>query len=65
MKKKSLIHPVLEIFLAVAILIAIAFIMNYCTRDTEQEQISEMLEYHSAPDQLTIEQDGYVKIIKQ
>ncbi len=65
MKKKSLIQPVLDIILTVVILIAIAFIVNYCARDTEQEQINEMLEYHSAPDQLTIEQDGYVKIIKQ
>lgn len=65
MKKKSLIHPVLEIILAVAMLIAIAFIVNHCTSDIEQDQINEMLEYHSAPDQLTVEQDGYVKIIKQ
>lgn len=65
MKKKSLIHPVLEIILSVAMIIVIAFIMNYCTRDIEQAQINEMLEYHSAPDQLTVEQDGYVKIIKQ
>lgn len=65
MKKKCLLHPLLEIILAFVILVALAFMMNYCTGDNEQAQINEMLEYHSAPNQLTIEQDGYIKIIKQ
>lgn len=65
MKKKRLLNPIQEIILAIALLIAIAFIVNHCTSDIEQDQINEMLEYHSAPDQLTVEQDGYIKIVKQ
>lgn len=67
MKKKFLTNPFFEILLAITLLVVIALIMNFCTSDNDKDlaQTNEMLEYHSSPDQLTIERDGYVMIIKQ
>lgn len=65
MKKKLLTNPFFEILLAIALLVVIVLIMNFCTSDKDLAQTNEMLEYHSSPDQLTIERDGYVTIIKQ
>ena len=67
MKRKRITNPLAEIALALVLLAIIGFAVRSCVNcnNKEQAQINEMLEYHSAPDQLTVEQDGYVKIIKQ
>lgn len=67
MNKKFLIHPLHEILLAIVLLALIAFAVHSCVNrynNKGQAQINEMLEYHSAPDQLTIECNGYIKIRK-
>ena len=67
MKRKRITNPLAEIALALVLFAVIGLAIRSCVKryDKEQAQINEMLEYHSAPDQLTIECDGYIKIIKQ
>lgn len=67
MKRKCIINPLAELVLALVLLVVIGFAVRSCVNpsDKEQAQINEMLEYHSAPNQLVVEHDGYIKIIKQ
>lgn len=66
MKRKRITNPLAEVALALVLLVAIGFAVRSCVnRNKEQAQIDEMLEYHSAPNQLVVEHDGYIKIIKQ
>lgn len=67
MKRKRITNPLAEMILALVLLVFIGFAVRSCVsrKDKERAQINEMLEYHSAPNQLTIECDGYIKIVKQ
>lgn len=67
MKRKRITNPLAEIALALVLLVVIGFAVRSCVNrnNKEQAQINEMLEYHSAPNQLVVEHDGYIKIIKQ
>lgn len=67
MKRKRIINPLAEMLLALVLLVVICFAVRSCVnrKYKDRAEVNEMLEYHSAPNQLTIECDGYIKIVKQ
>lgn len=68
MKKKYIINPYVVALLIMCLFAALIFCAkkhNKPHRQVDKESTNEMLEHHSSPDQLVVEYDGYIRIIKQ
>lgn len=71
MKKKYIINPYAAALLFMILFAGIIYCAKGChdtlheLKQLDKESTNEMLEHHSSPDQLVVEYDGYIRIIKQ
>lgn len=65
--KRITIYVIKAIIIALVIWLVIMKVLtsSILEETKHDQQVYEMLEYHSAPDQLTIEYNGCINIVKQ